>query len=408
MSDFHKSIIKAMASYPTPFYLYEYNKIIANIRSYKQAMVCKNKVNICFAMKSNHNPTIIQTMANNGLGADIVSGGELRHAISCGIPASKIVFSGIGKTDQAINLALQHKIKQINVESLEEIIRINNLAKLKGIIAKVGIRLNPDVDANTHSKITTGKEDNKFGIPWQWKDQAVKLCMDCENVEFVGIAVHIGSQITTLKPFNDAYHKVFQYVSDGLNKQGIKCATVDIGGGLGVDYHKNGQKISIKQYSELVASVIAKYNYKGEIIIEPGRSLIADAGYLVTRIIALKQGISKNFAICDAGMNDLLRPALYDAYHHITAIDNDDNQTSKTYDVVGPICESSDVFAKNITLPELQEGSALLIHDAGAYGHVMASSYNCRFIPAEIMLGDDNNSQALKVVRGAIDLIGLS
>lgn len=377
-------ISKIAAEVGTPFYLYSEQKLRDNFRSFADAVKPLKKATVCFAVKSNFNPTILKILAGMGAGADIVSGGELELALQAGVPADKIVFSGVGKTRAELTAAIMAGIKQINAESESEIRLINEIAIGLNKTAAVGIRVNPDVDARTHEKITTGKKENKFGIDW---NDARRLFLSAEQFKGIslhGIEVHVGSQILELSPFREAFVKTKKMLND-LKEHGVSIQTVDVGGGLGVAYKTDESAPSPADYIAVLQDVLGDFD--GEFVFEPGRCISGDAGVLVASVVRVKQTGDKRFAVLDAGMSDLVRPAMYDAYHNIEAVKG--GEASERYDVVGPICESADIFGKDRMLPELNEGDLIAIETAGAYGAAMASNYNGRPLIAEVLTDND-------------------
>ena len=377
-------ISKIAAEVGTPFYLYSEQKLRDNFKSFADAVKPLKKATVCFAVKSNFNPTILKILAGMGAGADIVSGGELELALQAGVPADKIVFSGVGKTRAELTAAIMAGIKQINAESESEIRLINEIAIGLNKTAFVGIRVNPDVDARTHEKITTGKKENKFGIDW---NDARRLFLSAEQFKGIslhGIEVHVGSQILELSPFREAFVKTKKMLND-LKEHGVSIQTVDVGGGLGVAYKTDESAPSPADYIAVLQDVLGDFD--GEFVFEPGRCISGDAGVLVASVVRVKQTGDKRFAVLDAGMSDLVRPAMYDAYHNIEALKG--GEASERYDVVGPICESADIFGKDRMLPELNEGDLIVIETAGAYGAAMASNYNGRPLIAEVLADND-------------------
>lgn len=377
-------ISKIAAEVGTPFYLYSEQKLRDNFKSFADAVKPLKKATVCFAVKSNFNPTVLKILAGMGAGADIVSGGELELALQAGVPANKIVFSGVGKTRAELTAAITAGIKQINAESESEIRLINEIAIGLNKTAAVGIRVNPDVDARTHEKITTGKKENKFGIDW---NDARRLFLSAEQFKGIslhGIEVHVGSQILELSPFREAFVKTKKMLND-LKEHGVSIQTVDVGGGLGVAYKTDESAPSPADYIAVLQDVLGDFD--GEFVFEPGRCISGDAGVLVASVVRVKQTGDKRFAVLDAGMSDLVRPAMYDAYHNIEAVKG--GEASERYDVVGPICESADIFGKDRMLPELNEGDLIAIETAGAYGAAMASNYNGRPLIAEVLTDND-------------------
>lgn len=394
-------ISKIAAEVGTPFYLYSEQRLRQNFQAFADAVKTLKKATVCFAVKSNFNPTILKILAGMGAGADIVSGAELELALQAGVPANKIVFSGVGKTRAELTAAIQAGIKQINAESESEIRLIDDIALELGKTAAVGIRVNPDVDARTHEKITTGKKENKFGIDW---NDAYRLFLSAEQFKGVslhGIEVHVGSQILDLEPFREAFVKTKKMLT-ALKDKGVLLQTIDVGGGLGVAYKADESAPSPADYIAVLQDVFGDFD--GEFVFEPGRCLSGDAGALIASVVRVKQTGEKSFAVLDAGMNDLVRPAMYDAYHTISALK--DGKASRTYDVVGPICESADIFGKDRVLPELDEGDLVAIETAGAYGAAMASNYNGRPLAAEVLL-DGNRYAVIRRRQTVAEMMGL-
>lgn len=364
----------------TPFYCYSKKSLVENFNKFKTAFP---KADICYAIKANANIAILKILAAAGAGADVVSGGELFLALKCGIPGSKIVFSGVGKTQKDIALAIQNEIKQINIESADELEAVNQTAIRLCMRANIAIRVNPDVDAKTHHKITTGKSENKFGISWPEAFELYKKASQMSGVRVRGIAIHIGSQILSLKPFEQAFKKLAAMI-DKLEKEDIILQNIDIGGGLGVVYnYKKDKAIHAKDFAVVVEKHLGRF--KKHLILEPGRKIVANAGLLVASVLYNKKGENKDFLIIDAGMNDFARPALYDAWHEILPV-RDWKRPIKKVDVVGPVCESSDTFAKDRPLPVLEPEELIVIMGTGAYGASMGSMYNVRPLTAEVLV----------------------
>ena len=363
----------------TPAYIYSANKFRNNFNALKNAFG-GFPVTICFAVKSNSNIAILKLLKEQGAGADTVSEGEIRRALLAGIDPAKIIFSGVGKTKKEIQFAIDNNVGQLNVESSEELAIINKIAKAKGKKVKVSIRINPDVDADTHEKITTGKKHNKFGIPWEEIEELFERSKKFENVEIEGIATHIGSQIVSLEPFKAAFGKVADMLKN-LRSKGFNITRVDLGGGIGIKYNDE-TTISLKDYADAIISLFKPLGVN--LFLEPGRSISAEAGILVTKVQFIKHADDKSFAIVDAGMNDFARVAVYDAFHEIAPVSKEGKEY--IYDVVGPVCESSDFFGKDRTLPKLKTNSLLALMNTGAYGAVMASNYNTRGLIPEVLV----------------------
>ena len=363
----------------TPFYYYDANVL-------RETLSCINKEagkynNFCvhYAVKANANHKILTIIRENGLGADCVSGGEIRAAVKAGFPTNKIVYAGVGKTDWEINLGLDYDIFCFNVESVPELEIINELAAAKGKVARVAFRINPNVGAHTHANITTGLAENKFGISMEDMDRVIDMAETLPNVKFVGLHFHIGSQIVDMGDFVALCNRVNE-LQEKLYARQIIVEHINVGGGLGIDYsHPNRQPIpNFAEYFSTYHKHL-KLRPQQTLHFELGRAVVGQCGSLISKVIYVKQGTNKQFAILDAGMTDLIRPALYQAYHKIENITSD--EAIETYDVVGPICESSDVFGKAIDLNKVHRGDLFALRSAGAYGEIMASAYNCRTLP---------------------------
>ena len=363
----------------TPFYYYD-TKVL------RDTLACINKesqrypnFHVHYAVKANANPKVLTIIRESGMGADCVSGGEVRAAIKSGFPADKVVFAGVGKSDWEINLALDYGIFCFNVESVPELEVINELAAAKGKVAHVAFRINPNVGAHTHANITTGLAENKFGISMQDMDHVIDLALELKNVKFIGLHFHIGSQILDMSDFVALCNRINE-LQERLYARRIIVEHINVGGGLGIDYsHPNRQPIpDFRHYFETYAEHL-KLRPSQTLHFELGRAVVGQCGSLITRALYVKQGTNKKFAILDAGMTDLIRPALYQAFHKIENITSD--EAVEAYDVVGPICESSDVFGKAIDLNQVKRGDLLALRSAGAYEEIMASGYNCRELP---------------------------
>jgi len=368
----------------TPLYAYSATAIRQRIAGLQTALAGLDAT-ICYAVKANSNLAILGLMADAGLGADIVSAGELKRALAAGIPAARIVFSGVGKTDDEIDAALEAGIARFNVESLDELHAIERVAGTRSATANAAVRINPDVDALTHAKISTGRAENKFGVSIaearRWFAERAQL----RHVRLDGLHVHIGSQILDLDPFRLALHRVAAFWRE-LVQAGHPLASIDVGGGLGVRYRAGqDQPIDAGDYAAVVREALAGFD--GRLLLEPGRYLVAEAGVLLTRVLRIKEGTERRFLVLDAAMNDLLRPSLYDAWHDIVPV-SPEPRPPATYDVVGPVCETGDTFARGRELPECAPGDLLAIQGAGAYGASMASTYNSRPLVAEVLLDE--------------------
>lgn len=363
----------------TPFYYYDVNVL-------RETLSCINKEagkynNFCvhYAVKANANHKVLTIIRESGLGADCVSGGEIRAAIKAGFPTNKIVYAGVGKTDWEINLGLDYDIFCFNVESVPELEIINELAAAKGKTARVAFRINPNVGAHTHANITTGLAENKFGISMEDMDKVIDMAGTLPHVKFVGLHFHIGSQILDMGDFVALCNRVNE-LQEKLYARPIIVEHINVGGGLGIDYaHPNRQ--AIPNFTEYFATYHKHLKLRPQqtLHFELGRAVVGQCGSLISKVIYVKQGTNKQFAILDAGMTDLIRPALYQAYHKIENITSE--EPMETYDVVGPICESSDVFGKAIDLNKAHRGDLFALRSAGAYGEIMASAYNCRALP---------------------------
>lgn len=362
----------------TPFYYYDLDTLRASLDVINQ-LTQNSNFHVHYAMKANVNPSVLAVIKDAGLGADCVSGGEVEAAIKAGISPSKVVFAGVGKADWEINLGLENDIFCFNVESIPELEVINELAAAKGKIAKVALRINPNVDANTHHYITTGLSENKFGINLSELEQVIDIFPTLANVKLIGIHFHIGSQITDMTGFQDLCVKVNELQDMFLSKN-IKLDHVNVGGGLGINYeHPNHFPIpDFDSYFKIFRDHLTLLPNQ-TLHFELGRAVVAQCGSLISKVLYIKQGTSKKFAILDAGFTDLIRPALYQAYHYMENLNSE--SPMEAYDVVGPICESSDTFAKGFMLNQTKRGDLIAIRSAGAYGEIMASQYNLRKLP---------------------------
>jgi len=367
----------------TPFYCYSTATLARHYKVFSEALP-KDSL-IAFSVKANGNLAVLKTLAKLGAGADVVSGGELARALAAGIAPERIVFSGVGKTRAEMHSALEAGIYQFNVESEPELAVLDEVARSLNRRAPVTLRINPDIDAKTHAKITTGTAETKFGIPFAHAREAYAVAAKLKGIEIVGVDVHIGSQITELAPFEAAFRKVGELIAV-LRADGHTITRLDLGGGLGVPYENNNEPPpDPAAYGAMVSSVTRDFGCR--LAFEPGRLIAANAGVLVARVIYVKRGDAKTFLIIDAGMNDLIRPALYDSHHEIIPVNEPvPGAPRPRYDVVGPVCETSDLFAANRALPELKSGDLVAILTAGAYGAVMASSYNTRPPAPEILV----------------------
>ena len=371
----------------TPFYVYSTATLTRHFKLFDDALGGMPHL-ICFAMKSLSNQAVLRVLAQAGAGMDVVSEGEYRRARAAGVSGDKIVFSGIGKTAGEMRVALQGGIRQFNVESEPEMVVLSRVAIELGVVAPITIRVNPDVDAKTHAKIATGKSENKFGIPISRARDVYKMAADLKGLKVVGIDVHIGSQLTELAPFEAAYLKVADLVAE-LRADGHTIDRLDLGGGLGIPYTRSNEAPPLPtEYGAMVQNTVGHLGC--EIEIEPGRLISGNAGLLVSEVIYVKQGEDREFLILDAAMNDLIRPAMYDAHHDIVPlIEAVPGDAPATYDVVGPVCESGDTFAKGREMPEMKAGDRVAFRSAGAYGAVMSSEYNSRPMIPEVLVHAD-------------------
>ena len=366
--------------YGTPLYIYSYNTLVRHYQAYDDAYDAFPHI-ICYALKANTNGAILKLLAKQGCGADIVSGGELYRALKAGIPAQKIVYAGVGKTEDEIRFALKSGVLMFNVESEDELKEIDRVAGLMKVKAPIALRINPDIDPQTHPYISTGMKEHKFGISIDHAVEYYRIAARLRNIEVIGLQKHIGSQITKVTPFVDAVKRILLLL-DELKKQKFNIKFLDIGGGLGITYLTEKPPLPADLAKRLLPLV------KGRditLVMEPGRSIVGNAGILVTKTLYLKKGEGKEFVIVDAGMNDLMRPSLYDAYHHIVPVVKRKRSGIKA-DIVGPICESGDFLAKGRKIEKVKRGEYLAVMSAGAYGMSMSSNYNSRPKAAEVIV----------------------
>ena len=369
----------------TPFYCYSRAAIEESYHAYKESLSEFDAL-VCYAVKANSNQAIISILAELGAGADVVSEGEMRRALAAGVPAEKIVYSGVAKTAREIEFALQQDIRQFNVESEQELQAISAAAQRMGRTAKVAFRINPDVDAGTHEKISTGKSENKFGIGLDISRRAYAEAAQLPGIEVCGVDLHIGSQIMNLEPFRDAFSRIAA-LTEQLRADGHTISTIDLGGGLGVNYNNDDDNApTARDYAEVVRETVGHLGCR--LIVEPGRSLVGNAGVLVSSVIYTKINGASKFVIIDAAMNDFMRPSIYDAYHNIVTGAQTD-APEEICDVVGPVCETGDTFARRRRFPLPDPGDLVVIEGSGAYGSVMASSYNTRPLIPEILVSGD-------------------
>ncbi len=371
--------IKEFEKIRTPFYYYDLNllqKTLEEINRYSS----KSNYHVHYAIKANANPEILRIIKEAGLGIDCVSGGEVQTALDAGFDSSKIVFAGVGKSDWEIELGLNNNISCFNVESEAELDVIQEIAEIKGEIANIALRVNPNIDAHTHHYITTGLAENKFGISLEMLDKVIEHCLTSPNINLQGLHFHIGSQITVNEPFKHLCHKINE-LQKHYEAQGIKFASINVGGGLGIDYD-NPDANPIPDFKSYFETFDKHLELKEgqQLHFELGRSIVGQCGSLITKVLYVKEGLKKKFVIVDAGFTELIRPALYEAHHLIENITSQDD-TTDVYDVVGPICESSDRFGEEEKLPITKRGDLLALRSAGAYGEIMASQYNCRQLP---------------------------
>ncbi len=373
------NFLRIAKKFGTPFYCYSYSKLKENINKFKESFKSFAPL-ICFAVKSNTNVNLIREIKKFGLGADVVSLGELMIALKAGIKPNKIVFSGVGKTSSELNFAINKKILLINAESLSEIMEINRIAKLKNKKVRVGVRLNPNTDAKTLNQISTGKKENKFGVNKNTFHEIVEFCNSSKNIDLKCLSVHIGSQILDHKP----YGKMLKAVSHILEKTNHQFEFIDLGGGMGIKYSQTNKKLNYKKYNTAINNFLKKHKVK--IIFEPGRSIIGNTGILISKVIYIKDSGRKEFIILDAAMNDLMRPALYGATHRTLPVIKSNKILNKTYEFVGPICESTDKFITLKKFQKLEEKDLIAICDVGAYGMSLSSNYNLRPKPIELLI----------------------
>ncbi|MEL7344534.1 MAG: diaminopimelate decarboxylase [Pseudomonadota bacterium] len=371
----------------TPFYCYSTATLTRHFTLFDEALAGMDHL-VCYAMKANSNQAVLRLMASLGAGVDVVSGGEYARAIAAGFAPDKIVFSGVGKTVAEMNSALTGGIRQFNVESEPEMRRLSAVASRLGKTAPITVRVNPDVDAKTHEKISTGKSENKFGIPIARAREVYAEAADLPGIDVVGIDVHIGSQLTDLEPFRTAYKKVAE-LTRHLRADGHDIRRLDLGGGLGIPYARSNEAPPLPvEYGQMIKEEVGDLGC--EIEIEPGRLIAGNAGILVSEVIYVKNGEDRDFLIVDSAMNDLIRPSMYGAYHDIVpVIEPAAGAQGATFDVVGPVCESGDTFAKGRAMADVGEGDLVAFRSAGAYGAVMASEYNTRPLIPEVLVQDD-------------------
>ena len=375
-------------NFDTPTYCYSYSQLEKNINNFKKNFKSFSPL-ICFAIKSNTNVNLIREVKKFGLGADVVSMGELMMALKAGINPKKVVFSGVGKTSDEISYAIDKKILLINAESKSEIKEINRIAKIKKKKVQIGIRLNPNTDAKTLSQISTGKKENKFGVNEKTFFELLNYCKNSKNIILKCLSVHIGSQILDYKP----YEKMLKVIDKIISKTKYKFEFIDLGGGMGISYNNDDKKLNYKKYNIAINKFLK--NHSSKIIFEPGRSIVGNTGFLISKVIYIKENDKKNFVILDAAMNDLMRPALYGAKHKTLPSIKTNNILKKTHEFVGPICESTDKFTTLKSFQKLKEKDIIVMCDVGAYGMSLSSNYNIRPKPAELLI----HGSKIKVIR---------
>lgn len=387
----------------TPCYVYSTATLERHFRVYSEAFGDAPHL-ICYALKANSNQAVIRTLAKLGSGADVVSGGELKRALLAGVPASRITFSGVAKTYEELEAAVRADILCFNVESVPELFMLSDVASRLGLSARIAVRVNPDVDAKTHKKITTGKSENKFGIPMAQAVEVYALAATLPGLDVYGVDMHIGSQITDLAPFDEAYRRLAAFVVT-LREQGHTIDHIDIGGGLGIPYKHDEEAPPLPEaYARIVLQHLGGLGAR--LVLEPGRLIAGNAGLLLSRVILVKEGLSKTFVMIDAGMNDLIRPTLYEAHHALLPVEEALQKESRVVDVVGPVCESGDFQALDRPMACVRAGDLVALMSAGAYGAVQASTYNTRPLVPEVLV--KGNHYAVIRPRVEVDtLIGL-
>jgi diaminopimelate decarboxylase len=380
-------VAEIAAAVGTPFYVYSTATLKRHFTLFDEALSWTDHL-VCFAMKSLSNQAILKTLGDMGAGMDVVSGGEYLRAKAAGVPGERIVFSGVGKTADEMRLALEGGIRQFNVESEPEMVVLDQVAQSLGVVAPITVRVNPDVDAKTHAKIATGKSENKFGIPISRAREVYAMAAKMPGLKVIGIDVHIGSQLTELAPFEAAYRKVAE-LTETLRADGHEITRLDLGGGLGIPYSRSNEAPPLpSDYGDLIQRTVGHLGC--EIEIEPGRLISGNAGLMVIKVIYVKSGEDRDFLILDGAMNDLIRPAMYDAHHDIVpVVEPDAGAEPAKYDIVGPVCESGDTFAKGRVMPAVGPGDLVAFRSAGAYGAVMSSEYNSRPLIPEVLVDGD-------------------
>ena len=379
--------VKAFAAIETPFYYYDVELLQATLETVEREVSRYNNFHVHYAIKANFNPRLLEIISKSGIGADCVSGGEVRAALNAGVPADKVVIAGVGKTDKEIAFSLDAGIFCFNVESVPEIEAIERLAAERGVVAQIAVRVNPNVGAHTHANITTGLAENKFGVNYEQLDEVIDVVESMPHLKLVGLHFHIGSQLLVMDDFIALCCRINELQELLLETRGMVLPHINVGGGLGIRYDFP-DKYPIPDFESYFATYANNLKLRPgqHLHFELGRSIVAQCGALITRATYIKNGTCKQFIIVDAGMNDLIRPALYDAYHRIENLVSD--KSDGVYDVVGPVCESSDVFCKDRRIPETERGDILAIRSAGAYGEAMAFGYNCRELPKAVLSTD--------------------
>lgn len=383
------SVTELAQEYGTPLYIYSTATFTRHFQAFDSAFEGLDHLT-CYSVKANSNLSVLKMLAEQGAGMDVVSGGELYRALKAGVPAEKIVYSGVGKRASEIKQALEAGILMFNVESMAELVRINDVAEEMGKIAQISIRINPDVDPKTHPYISTGMKKNKFGLDIELSMEAYKMASDLDNIEPVGMDCHIGSQLTTIEPFLEALGKLLNFY-EKLKGIGIEIKYLDLGGGLGINYDEE-EPPHPTEFGQALAKKLKDLPLK--VILEPGRVIAGNAGIMVTEVVYTKSTPTKDFLIVDGAMNDLIRPSLYGSYHRIAEVEQN-GRDLKEYDIVGPICESGDFLARDRELPALEQGELLALHSAGAYGFTMSSNYNSRPRACELIV----DGETVKVAR---------
>jgi len=375
------SVTELAQKYGTPLYIYSAATFRRHFEAFDSAFNGLNHLT-CYSVKANSNLAVLKLLGEMGAGMDVVSGGELFRALKAGITPEKIVYSGVGKRDDEIREALTAGILMFNVESMAELVKINEVAADMGKVASISIRINPDVDPQTHPYISTGMKKNKFGLDIEHSLEAYKLALELENIEPVGMDCHIGSQLTSIDPFLEALDKLLAFY-EKLKELGVDVKYLDLGGGLGINYDDEEEPPHPEEFGKALAKKLSELPLT--VILEPGRVIAGNAGVMITEVVYTKSNPTKNFLIIDGGMNDLVRPSLYGSYHRIAEVEQQEREI-KEFDVVGPICESSDFLARDRELPEVEAGERLVVYSAGAYGFTMASNYNSRPRACELIV----------------------